>query len=51
MALTSRIQATRLVGEGSTFKTVDTEALVTTSERSFRPVDTAVGTGRRDLCG
>ena len=43
MALTSRIQATRLVGEGSTFKTVDTEALVTTSERSFRPVDTAVG--------
>ncbi len=43
MALTSRIQATRLVGEGSTFKTVDTEALVTTSERSFRPVDTVVG--------
>ena len=43
MALTSRIQATRLVGEGSTFRTVDTEALVTTSERSFRPVDTAVG--------
>jgi putative membrane-bound dehydrogenase-like protein len=43
MALTSRIQATRLMGEGSTFRTVDTDALVTTSDRSFRPVDTAVG--------
>ena len=43
MALTSRIQATRLVAEGSTFRTVDTDALVTTADRSFRPVDTAVG--------
>jgi putative membrane-bound dehydrogenase-like protein len=43
MALTSRMQATRLVAEGSTFRTVDTEALVTTADRSFRPVDTAVG--------
>jgi hypothetical protein len=43
MALTSRIQATRLVPDGSTFRTVDTDAVVTTSERSFRPVDTAVG--------
>ena len=43
MALTSRIQATRLVAEGSTFRTVDTDALVTTSDRSFRPVDIAVG--------
>jgi putative membrane-bound dehydrogenase-like protein len=43
MALTSRMQATRLVPEGSTFKTVDTAALVTTKDRSFRPVDTAVG--------
>lgn len=43
MALTSRIQATRLVADGSTFRTVDTDALVTTDDRSFRPVDTAVG--------
>ena len=43
MALTSRIQATRLVGDGSTFRTVDTDALVTTDDRSFRPVDMAVG--------
>jgi len=43
MALTSRIQATRLVRQGSTFRTVDTDALVTTADRSFRPVDTAVG--------
>ena len=43
MALTSRIQATRLVADGSTFRTVDTDAVVTTTDRSFRPVDTAVG--------
>ena len=43
MALTSRMQASRLVPEGSTYRTVDTEALVTTTDRSFRPVDTAVG--------
>jgi putative membrane-bound dehydrogenase-like protein len=43
MALTSRMQATRLVAEGSTFRTVDTDALLTTTDRSFRPVDTAVG--------
>lgn len=43
MALTSRIQASRFVADGSTFKTVDTDALVTTTDRSFRPVDTAVG--------
>ena len=43
MALTSRIQGSRLVPDGSTFRTVDTDALVTTTERSFRPVDTAVG--------
>ncbi len=43
MALTSRIQATRLVADGSTFKTVDTDAVVTTTDRSFRPVDIAVG--------
>jgi hypothetical protein len=43
MALTSRIQASRLVADGSTFRTVDTDAVVTTTDRSFRPVDTAVG--------
>ncbi len=43
MALTSRMQASRLVADGSTFRTVDTDTLVTTGDRSFRPVDTAVG--------
>ena len=43
MALTSRIQASRLVADGSTFRTVDTDAIATTTDRSFRPVDTAVG--------
>ena len=43
MALTSRMQASRLVAAGSTFRSIDTEALVTTADRSFRPVDTAVG--------
>jgi putative membrane-bound dehydrogenase-like protein len=43
MALTSRMQATRLVPDGATFRTVDTEAIVQTPDRSFRPVDTAVG--------
>lgn len=43
MALTSRIQASRLVTDGSTFRTVDTNAPVTTADRSFRPVDVAVG--------
>jgi mono/diheme cytochrome c family protein len=43
MALTSRIQASRLVPDGATFQTVDTDALVETADRSFRPVDIAVG--------
>ncbi len=43
MALTGRIQATRFVADGSTFRTVDTDAVVTTADRSFRPVDAAVG--------
>lgn len=43
MALTSRIQATRFVADGSTFRTVDTDPLAITADRSFRPVDTAVG--------
>ena len=43
MALTSRVQASRFVPDGSTFRTVDTDALVTTPDRSFRPVDIATG--------
>jgi putative membrane-bound dehydrogenase-like protein len=43
MALTSRIQASRLVADGSTFRTVDTDTLVRTPDRSFRPVDMTVG--------
>lgn len=43
MALTSRIQASRLIPDGSTFRTVDTDTLVTTADRSFRPVDMTVG--------
>ncbi len=43
MALTGRMQATRFVADGSTFRTVDTDPVVTTADRSFRPVDTAVG--------
>jgi putative membrane-bound dehydrogenase-like protein len=43
MALTSRMQASRLVPDGSTFKTIDSDAVATTPDRSFRPVDTAVG--------
>jgi putative membrane-bound dehydrogenase-like protein len=43
MALTGRIQASRLVPDGSTFRTIDTDTLVTTADRSFRPVDMTVG--------
>jgi putative membrane-bound dehydrogenase-like protein len=43
MAMTSRIQATRFVADGSTFRTVDTDAVVTTADRSFRPVDIIAG--------
>lgn len=43
MAMTNQIQATRLLEDGSTFKTVDTDAMVTSSDRSFRPVDIQVG--------
>jgi putative membrane-bound dehydrogenase-like protein len=43
MALTSRLQASRLVADGSTFRTIDTDTLLTTADRSFRPVDIATG--------
>lgn len=43
MAMTNRVQATRLVPQGSTWQTVDTDSLAVTNDRSFRPVDTIVG--------
>ena len=43
MAMTNRIQATRLLPQGSTWHTVDTDSLAVTGDRSFRPVDTIPG--------
>ncbi len=43
MALTNRVQAARFLRDGSTFQTVDTDSLVTTPDRGFRPVDMKVG--------
>lgn len=43
MALTNRVQASRFEPDGSTFRTIDTDALVTTSDRGFRPVDMKTG--------
>jgi putative membrane-bound dehydrogenase-like protein len=43
MALTNRMQASRLVRSTSTFRTEDTDALVTTGDRTFRPVDVECG--------
>ncbi|MEX2402529.1 MAG: PVC-type heme-binding CxxCH protein [Balneolales bacterium] len=43
MALTNRIQASRFLPDGSTFSTIDTDSLVTTPDRGFRPVGTTVG--------
>ncbi|MEX0772920.1 MAG: PVC-type heme-binding CxxCH protein [Balneolales bacterium] len=43
MALTNRIQASRFLTDGSTFSTIDTDSLVTTPDRGFRPVGTTVG--------
>jgi glucose/arabinose dehydrogenase len=43
MALTNRLQASRLVRSTSTFRTEDTVALVTTEDRTFRPVDVECG--------
>ena len=39
MSLTRRVQASRILPDTSTFKTVDTEAVVLTDNRWFRPVD------------
>lgn len=43
MSLTNRVQASRLIPEGSTFRTVDTPPLVTTENKWFRPVDLKLG--------
>jgi putative membrane-bound dehydrogenase-like protein len=43
MAMTSRVQATQFLQQGSTFRTEDTDSLAVTSDRSFRPVDTNPG--------
>ncbi len=43
MAMTSRVQASKFFSDGSTFRTVDTDSIVMTSDRSFRPVDTKAG--------
>jgi mono/diheme cytochrome c family protein/glucose/arabinose dehydrogenase len=43
MALTNRMQASQLVKDTSSFRTVDTEAPVLSDSRWFRPVDTKTG--------
>ncbi|SHF69284.1 putative membrane-bound dehydrogenase domain-containing protein [Fodinibius roseus] len=43
MALTNRVQASRFLQDGSTLRTVDTDSLVTTPDRGFRPVDMKAG--------
>jgi putative membrane-bound dehydrogenase-like protein len=43
MALVNRVQASQLYPDTSTFRTVDTPPLVTTSDRWFRVVDTKAG--------
>ncbi|PYV43704.1 MAG: dehydrogenase [Acidobacteria bacterium] len=43
MALTNRVQASRMLKDTSSFKTEDSEAMVLSDSRWFRPVDTKVG--------
>jgi putative heme-binding domain-containing protein len=43
MALTSRYQASRLLRDTSSFRTEDTEVLIDSPDRHFRPVDTKAG--------
>ena len=43
MALTNRVQASRMLKDTSSFKTEDSEAIVLSDSRWFRPVDTKVG--------
>src|SRR5262245_49605738 len=43
MALTNRMQASRILRDTSSFRTEDGEAIVLSNSRWFRPVDTRVG--------
>ena len=43
MALTNRVQASRLLPDGTTFRTEDSATLLTTPDRAFRPVDLEIG--------
>lgn len=43
MALTNRVQASRLVADGSTFRTEDTVTVANSDDRAFRPVDIEQG--------
>jgi hypothetical protein len=43
MALTNRMQASRVLRDTSSFRTEDSEAIVLSNSRWFRPVDTRVG--------
>lgn len=43
MALTNRVQVSQLFRQTSTFRTVDLDPLITTDDRTFRPVDIEAG--------
>ena len=43
MALTNRVQASQVVKETSTFRTVDSVTLINSDDKSFRPVDVESG--------
>ncbi len=43
MALVNRVQASKMIRDTSTWRTEDTEAIVLTDDRWFRPVDTKAG--------
>jgi mono/diheme cytochrome c family protein len=43
MSLTNRVQASRVLKDTSSFRTVDTDALITTDDKGFRPVDIEQG--------
>ncbi len=43
MSLTNRVQASQVLKDTSTFRTIDTLPLVTTEDKTFRPVDIEVG--------
>lgn len=43
MSMTNRVQTSRVLRQTSTFRTVDTPPLVTTEDKTFRPVDVEQG--------